>query len=76
MNNIYDNGEIIIGKAKDILQYQAKHQCDLDEQDYKDIKEDLERYLKCDENIIVAINYDNGMGYTIDYWDTKDIVKE
>ncbi len=28
-----------------------------------------------DNDMVVCINYDNGMGYSIDYWSSKDIVK-
>ena len=29
-----------------------------------------------EDNTIVAINYDNGMGYSIEYWTTKDIITQ
>ena len=46
-----------------------------EEQDefYMEILEELKDFK---DNTIVAINYDNGMGYSIDYWEKEDIVKE
>jgi hypothetical protein len=46
-----------------------------EEQDelYQDILEDLKDYK---DDTIIALNYDNGMGYSFDYWDKKDIIKE
>lgn len=71
MNNIYDNGEILLGKVKDIIEY-TKKQEKIDEET-EEILQDLK---DLEDNTIVAINYDNGMGYTIDYWDEKDILKD
>ena len=39
----------------------------------EEILKDLE---ELSNETIVAINYDNGMGYTIDYWHENDIIKE
>lgn len=71
---IYDNGEIVLGKVKDLRKYLAEN-CE-DYEEVKDIIDEL-KYFK-DDNIIVAINYDNGMGYTIDWWtnEHKVILKE
>lgn len=71
MNKIYDNGEILLGKVKDVIEYTKKQET-IDEE-MEEILQDLKDF---EDNTIVAINYDNGMGYTIDYWDEKDILKE
>jgi hypothetical protein len=71
MNNIYDNGAIVLGTIYNVKEYLCKNCEDFD--DIKEIIEDLENY---DEDTIVAINYDMGMGYNIDYWRKNDIVKE
>ena len=71
MNNIYDNGEILLGKVKDIIEYTKKQET-IDEET-EEILQDLK---ELEDNTIAAINYDNGMGYAIDYWDEKDILKE
>lgn len=71
MNKIYDNGEILLGKVKDIIEYTKKQET-IDEE-MEEILQDLKDF---EDNTIVAINYDNGMGYTIDYWDEKDILEE
>lgn len=71
MNKIYDNGEILLGKVKDIIEYTKKQET-IDEET-EEILQDLK---DLEDNTIVAINYDNGMGYTIDYWDENDILKD
>lgn len=75
MNKIYDNGEMLLGNVNDIIKY-TEEQFEkgiVDEEFKNDILEDLKGYS---EDTIVAINYDHGMGYSIDYWDDRDIVKE
>ena len=71
MNKIYDNGEILLGKVKDIIEYTKKQE--IIDEEMEEILQDLKDF---EDNTIVAINYDNGMGYTIDYWDETDILKE
>ena len=72
MNKIYDNGEILLGKAKDILDYMNCNDDCFDKDDYIDIENDLKELLEDDEDVIVYINYDNGMGYFIYYWNKDD----
>ena len=71
MENVYDNGEMVLGTIYNVKNYLCKN-CE-DFEDIKEIVEDLENY---DEDTIVAINYDLGMGYAILYWRKNDIVKE
>jgi len=73
MNNVYDNGTILLGTKKDIVQQIYNNMLEEEQDDlYMEILEDL----KDEENdTIVAINYDLGMGYSIDYWEKEDIVK-
>ena len=66
MENIYDNGEICLGEVRKIKKYLISNAEETWE--IEDILEDL-KPLNNDD--IVAINYDNGMGYSIDWW-TKD----
>lgn len=66
MENIYDNGEICLGKVEKIKKYLISNAEETWE--IEDILDDL-KILNNDD--IVAINYDNGMGYSIDFW-TKD----
>lgn len=71
MSGLYDNGEILLGNVSDILEY-TKRQIEgqlIDEEDYEEIIETL-KDLKLDT--IVAINYDNGMGMSFDWWTKED----
>ena len=73
MNNIYDNGVLLLGINNDIINYlnYCSKTSDMEEEIH-DILEEVKEYK--DDNIL-CINYDNGMGYTIDIWDSQDIVK-
>lgn len=72
MNNLYDNGTMVLGEVKKVKEYLIKYSEDED-LGVKDILKDLE---DLEEDIIVAINYDCGMGYSFDYWEKEDIIKE
>lgn len=59
---IYDNGEMALGTVKDMKKYILENS---DVEEEKDLLEDLS---ELEEDIIVCVNYDNGMGYTLDWW--------
>lgn len=70
MNCIYDNGEMCLGKVSDIIKYL------LDNAEETWVIEDIIIDLRdLEDDTIVAINYEHGMGYSIDYWREKDKVK-
>ena len=71
MKNIYDNGEVCLGEVKKIIEHFNTIGADIEE--YEDLLEEL-KTLNDDD--IVAINYDNGMGYSIDYWTNEDIITQ
>lgn len=72
MNNIYDNGEMVIGNVKNIRKYLIENAEETWE--IEDMIKDLE---DLEDDSIVAIDYDHGMGYSLDYWHSKnDLVKE
>ena len=75
MIGLYDNGEVMLGEVKKIKKKKKKQfDNDLIDEEFKvNILNDL-KYYKDDE--IVAIDYDCGMGYSIDCWSPEDIVKE
>ncbi len=76
MNKIYDNGAIMLGNVKMVkeeIQKEIKENVDMFCVDMEEILKDLE---ELSNETIVAINYDCGMGYSIDYWHEDDIVKE
>ena len=71
MREIYDNGEKIIGQ----IYYVKEYLCENAEETWEieELIHDLEDF---DASDIVCINYDNGMGYTIERWTKKDLVKK
>ena len=76
MNRIYDNGAIMLGNVKMVreeIEKEIKENVDMFCVDMEEILKDLE---ELPNETIVAINYDNGMGYSIDYWHEDDIIKE
>jgi hypothetical protein len=73
MNKLYDNGEILLGRKKDIVnQIYNNMLVEENDEEYTEILEDIKDF---EDNTILAINYDNGMGYSIDVWEEKDEVK-
>ena len=73
MNNIYDNGALMIGNIKDIINYIENDET-LETWEYEDLLKDL--YEIKDIADIVMVNYDNPMGYSIDYWTKNDKILE
>lgn len=75
MNKIYDNGYMLLGGYKHLLKFVDKQLIDNeDDEIILTIKQELED-LKLDDDTIVCINYDNGMGNTYDWWDKKDCME-
>lgn len=75
MKNIYDNGTVMLGQVKQIKAYtENQFKKELIE-DYER-EEILEELKELKDNDIVAINYDCGMGLSIEYWEIGDIINE
>ena len=77
MNNIYDNGALMIGNIKDVIKEitnEITNGVDMCLLDQEGLLKDLEEL----ENIadIVMIDYENPMGYTINYWTSNDVIKK
>lgn len=68
-NNLYDNGNCLLGQVSIIKKY--IHNEFKDSEDYEDLLKELESY---DNNSIVVINYDNMgyLGYSIDEFTRSD----
>ena len=71
MQNIYDNGRLCLGEVGKIRQQLIDNA-----EETWEIEDILEELKELEDNTIVAINYDNGMGYLIEYWTTKDIITQ
>lgn len=71
MQNIYDNGRLCLGEVGKIRQQLIDNT-----EETWEIENILEELKEFEDNTIVAINYDNSMGYSIEYWTTKDIITQ
>lgn len=71
MKEIYDNGRVCLGEVGKIKQDLIDNA-----EETWEIEDILEELKEFEDNTIVAINYDNGMGYSIEYWTTKDIITQ
>lgn len=71
MQNIYDNGRLCLGEVGKIRQQLIDNA-----EETWEIEDILEELKEFEDNTIVAINYDNGMGYSIEYWTKKDIITQ
>lgn len=77
MNKIYDNGALMLGNVQDLIvevERQKRENIDMLYVDMDEILKDLKELRDVDYNMIVCINYDNGMGYTMDYWRENDSI--
>ena len=72
MNSIYDNGALMIGNIKEIIKYIENDET-LETWEFEDLLNDLKELN--DKVEIVMINYENPMGYSIDYWNKDDEIK-
>lgn len=78
MYNIYDNGALMLGNIQDVIarvEKEIKDNLDMCFVDQEELLKDLKDLRNTDYNMIVCINYDNGMGYSIDYWQESDKVE-
>lgn len=79
MNNIYDNGALMLGNIQDVIievEKEIKNDIDMCLVDADELLKDLKELRNIDYDMIVCVNYDNGMDYSIDYWTSKDIVNK
>ena len=79
MKNIYDNGALMLGNVQDLImeiEREIKEDIDMFDVDMEELLKDLKELRGIDYEMVVCINYDNGMSYSIDYWSSKDIVKK
>ena len=60
MQNIYDNGRLCLGEVGKIRQQLIDNA-----EETWEIEDILEELKEFEDNTIVAINYDNSMGYSI-----------
>lgn len=75
MENIYDNGTHMLGEVKRIKEYNDRLYKDkaIEEEQWLELVKELVWYKDTD---IVSIDYDNGMGMTVEYWEESNILKE
>ena len=79
MNKIYDNGSLMLGNVQDLImeiEKELKNGVDMFCADMKEIIKELKELRDIDYEMVVCINYDNGMGYSIDYWSSNDIINK
>jgi hypothetical protein len=75
MNSVYDNCEKLLGTVKNIRLYTEKVLLETINEEIQEFnKQLLEDIKEFNDNDIIAINYDNGMGYSIDKWDEEDVI--
>lgn len=79
MYGVYDNGSLMLGNINDVIaEIEREKFTDVDmcAIDMEELLKELNELRKIDYNMIVCINYDNGMNYTLDYWRHNDRVKD
>lgn len=79
MNKIYDNGALMLGNVQDLImeiEREIKEDIDMLGADMEELIKDLKELRDIDCEMVVCINYDNGMSYSIDYWSSNDIINK
>lgn len=80
MNKLYDNGSMLLGRQKDIVEHAKKlikrYKRVGDTTGLEDMEDTIEELKNFKDNDILCINYENGMGLSIDCWEEKDEVTE
>lgn len=78
IDKIYDNGALLVGDI-DLVIKEIKKEIDEDldmlAADREELLKDLEELKKINVKI-VCVNYENGMGCTIDYWTKEDAIND
>ena len=75
MNNIYDNGTCLLGTKKLIKEYCNKeiaHYTNVDDDIKESMEEILDEIKDFNDSDLLCINYDFGMGPSINYWTVED----
>jgi hypothetical protein len=74
MKKIYDNGYGLLGEKQYLVRYLKGSMKLSDMEDLiLDMLKELEQYNDTD---VLYINYDFGMGYHIESWEERDIMKD
>ena len=79
MNKIYDNGALMLGNVQDLImeiEREIKKDIDMLGANMEELIKDLKELRDIDCEMVVCINYDNGMSYSIDYWSSNDIINK
>ena len=77
MENIYDNGALLIGNIDKVIkevQKEIKQDIDMVFTDKEELLKELLELKQLGVEI-VYINYERPMGYELNYWYKKDIIK-
>lgn len=78
MNKIYDNSALMLGNVQNIImeiEKEIKEDIDMLFIDKDELLKDLKDLRNIDYEMIVCINYENPMGYSLDYWTSKDVIE-
>lgn len=77
MNSIYDNGALMLGNIDMVIaeiEKELKEDIDMVFTEKEELLKELKEYQGIAE--IVYIEYENPMGYIINYWAKNDKIKE
>lgn len=74
MKDIYDNGTHMLGRVRELKEYNDNlyRKKMIEEEQWIELAKEL---VLCNDTDIVSIDYDNGMGIVMEIWEDKDILK-
>ena len=76
MENIYDNGAIMLGNIQRVImeiEKEIENNVDMFDVDIEQLLKELKELRNIDYDMIVAIDYE--LNYSINYWISRDIIK-
>ena len=79
MIHIYDNGALMLGNILDVIrevERESETNLDMCFVDQQELLKDLKELYLADNHMIVCINYEQPMGYSIDYWRQTDKIEK
>lgn len=74
MKDIYDNGTHMLGRVRELKEYNDNlyRKKMIEEEQWIELAKEL---VLCNDSDIVSIDYDNNMGISMEIWEEKDILK-
>lgn len=74
MNNVYDNGYALLGQTKNLIEMIENNinKGSIDDETITELLKEIKLY---DENSLLYVNYENGMGFIVEEFKEDAIIR-